>query len=244
MLYLINRGPGIQSHQTIKATEPEAENEVPIAVVLSDVEESNPNEITKQSPNSHITLEKFNTDADTDDDANARDEEDRDDDDNGDSIDNDDNGDNIDEDNIWGNRDDEYGEGERRPEEDDKNDEEYKEIIEKAKIYGTIISNSSNSRNTVFTPSEPTQDTTETSYEMFERRQRQVPITRPFVSRNFSCSSNSSQSSSSSSSQLVNSGRVTRGSATKRLKAAVTADEEDDNVDYFSVPKKGRKGKK
>ena len=46
MLYLINGGPGIQSHQTIKATEPEAENEVPIAVVLSDVEESNPNDTT------------------------------------------------------------------------------------------------------------------------------------------------------------------------------------------------------
>ena len=34
MLYLINGAPGIQSHQTMKATEPEAENEVPIAVVL------------------------------------------------------------------------------------------------------------------------------------------------------------------------------------------------------------------
>lgn len=124
MLYLINGGPGIQNYQTMKETEPEAENEVPI--ILSDVEES----------------------------------------------------------------------------------------------------------------------TSETSYEMFERRQRQVPITRPFVSRNVSCSSNSSQSFSSSSSQLINSGRVTRGSATKRSKATVTADEEDDNVDYFSVPKKGREGKK
>ena len=90
----------------------------------------------------------------------------------------------------------------------------------------------------------PTQDTTETAYEKFERRQPQVPITRPFVSSNVSCSSNSSQSSSSYSSQLVNSGRVTRGSAPKRSQAAVTADEEDDNVDYFSVAKKGRKGKK
>ena len=143
-----------------------------------------------------------------------------------------------------GTRDNEDGEGERRPEEDDEDDEEYKEIVEKEKSYGTIITYSSNLRNGVFTPSEPTQGTTETAYEMIERRQRQVPINRPFVSRNVSCSSNSSQSSSSSSSQLINSGRVTRGSATKRLKAAVTADEEDDNVDYFSVPKKGRKGKK
>ena len=71
MLYLINGGPGIQNYQTMKATEPEAENEVPIAVVLSDVEESNPNDTTTQSLTSHITLEKFSTDADTDDDANA-----------------------------------------------------------------------------------------------------------------------------------------------------------------------------
>ena len=79
MLYLINGGPGIQNYQTIQ-------NEVPIAVVLSDVEESNPNNTTTQSLTSHITLEKFNTDADTDDDANARDEEDRDDDNYGDNI--------------------------------------------------------------------------------------------------------------------------------------------------------------
>lgn len=238
MLYLINGGPGIQNYQTMKATEPEAENEVQIAVVLSDVEESNPNDTTSQSLTSHITLEKFNTDADTDDDANARDEEDIDDDNFGDTIDENDNG---------GNRDDEDGEGERRPEEDDEvdgDDEEYKEIIEKEKSYGTIITDSSNSKNDVFIPSEPTQDTTETAYEMFERRQRQVPITQPFVSRNVSCSSNASQSFSSYSSQLVNSGRVTRGSAPKRSQVAVTADEEDDNVDYFSVPKKGRKGKK
>jgi hypothetical protein len=36
---------------------------------------------------------------------------------------------------------------------------------------------------------------------------------------------------------------VTRGSATKRSKAAVTADEEDDNVDYFSVPKRAERGR-
>ena len=105
MQYLMNGGPGIQNYKTMKETEPEAENEVPITVVLSDVEESNPNDTTTQSLNSDITLEKFNTDADTDDDVNARDEEDRDD---------DDNGDNIDEDDNVGNRDDEYGEGERK----------------------------------------------------------------------------------------------------------------------------------
>ena len=215
MLYLINGGPGIQNYQTMKAAEPEAENEVPVAVVLSDVKESNPNNTTTQSLTSHMTFKKFNTDADTDDNANARDGEDRDDDDFGDTIDENDNG---------GNRDDEDGEGERRPEEDDEDDEEYKETTEKEKSYGTIITDSSNSRNDVFTPSEPTQDTTETAYEMFERRQRQVPITRPFISRNASCSANLSQSSSSYSSQLVNSRRVTRGSAPKRLQAAVTSD--------------------
>jgi hypothetical protein len=38
---------------------------------------------------------------------------------------------------------------------------------------------------------------------------------------------------------------VTRGSATKRSKGEVNVTvEEEDNEDYFSVPKKGKKGKK
>lgn len=42
MNYLMNGGPGIQNYQPIREDPPEAETEVPIATVLSDVEEPNP----------------------------------------------------------------------------------------------------------------------------------------------------------------------------------------------------------
>ena len=244
MQYLLNGGPGILNYQTMKVDQPEAETEVPLAIVLSDVEECNPMDTSIQSITSHITWEKYNTDADTEDDDNAREEgyeeDNGDEDENGENIDEEENGENRDEEENGENRDevDEEGEGESGKRwEDDGEEEEEQKIIEKEKSYGTIRTNPSKLRNAVFTPTEPSQDSSETSYEMFVRRQSQVPITRPFVSsRNTSFTSSSAQS--------VDSGRVTRGSATKRSEAEVTAEEEEDTADYFSAPKKGRKGKK
>lgn len=132
MQYLLNGGPSILNYQTMKRDQPEDETEVPIATVPSDVEECNPMDTSIQSITSHLTLEKYNTDADTEDDDNANEEGDEE--DNGDE---DENGENIDEDENRENRDevDEEGEGESGKRwEDNGEEEEEQEIVEKEKV--------------------------------------------------------------------------------------------------------------
>ena len=237
MKYLLNGVHKIENYRTMKENEEEPANEVPISSVLSDVEEMNPMDTSTQSITSHITLEKYNTDADTEDEEN---------------VDQDENEENVDEDeNVENNEEEEREEegGSENKSEDDGEDEEERELIEKEKSYGTIKTKPSKSRNPVFTPTEHTQDPdpedyTLSSYELHERRLNQVPITRPFVSTKKCSSVTSSSSASCSSSKSVDSGRVTRGSATKRAKADAIDDDIEDTQDYFSMPKKGKRGKK
>lgn len=125
----MNGGPGIQNYQPIREDPPEAETEVPIATVLSDVEE--PMDTSTQSITSRITLEKYNTDADTDEDDNAGEEGGE-----GDNGEEDENGENLEENESEENKDEaadeDEGESGKRWE-DDGEDEEEKEMIEKEK---------------------------------------------------------------------------------------------------------------
>ena len=243
MEYLLHGCPGIEYYQTIK-------KDIPIYEYLADeaspitpvaVDEAIPLDTSIRSGASNITLEKYNTDADTKDEGDEEADEWKQEDEDEESEE----GGQEEEEKQRDNEEDEMEEEEFKSEDDEVVQE--KHVVEMEKGFGTIEKTGINSQP-VFTPSEDTQDSIATSYEMHQaRRPYQVPITKQFVFKKISgptISTSSSSQKSSSSSSSSSSARVTRGASTKRSNTDDIVDESDDNVCYFTTQKRSKKGKK
>ena len=242
MEYLLHGYPGIEYYQTIKKDIPiyeylvdEASPITPIAV-----DEAIPLDTSVRSGASKITLEEYNTDADTEDEgdeeADERKQEDED-------EESEEGGQEEEEEEEQGDNEEDEREEEDVKSEDDEVVQE-KHVVEMETEFGTIEKTRINSRP-VFTPSEDTQDSIATSYEMHQaHRPYQVPITKQFVFKKISGPTLSNSSSSQNSSSSSSSSRVTRRASTKRSNTDVIVDENDDNVCYFTTHKKSKKGKK
>ena len=216
----------------------------PLASVLSDVEENVMNTST-QSFTSQISLEKYNSDADSVVEEDERERDDRDTTDDEDQRKNEEKDTQEEEEEEEEEDEEEEDEAEEEKEtekkwEDDDDDEDEDEDEEK---FGTIKPKPYTSNGKL--QSDPTLACEDTFYMQMSNKalnaMNDVPISRPFVSR--SKKSSQSSLSHSASSQSTDTGRVTRGSAIKRTKADAMVDENDDDVDYFTTKKTTKKRK-